>query len=141
MNPKEKIIVTVEQNPLLLELELPELLKEYAKLKEQEDFHAIQVAFYGNQRTAVKASIGVIINAVKADSVVYTDPKGIEWRSTMVRPESSPVLDPSKLRVNMGKIGKLAAPVIQDILMKSTVPGKPKASYVRVSGGEVESDE
>lgn len=134
----DKIIVTVEQNPLLLELDLPELLKEYKKFADQMGFHKTKMDFYDVKRTAVKASIGVIIDTVHADSVVYVDPEGVNWKSTMVRPEAAPVLDEDKLRVNMMKIGKLPAPVVQEIFKLSTVPGKPKASYVKVTGSNPE---
>ena len=127
----EKIIVTVEQEPLLLDLDFPELLKAYRKVNEKYAFHTAKTELYDAQRRQIKNSIGVAIDAVKADVVVYTDPKGLEWKSTRISPDPKEVLDEGKLRTNMMKLGKLAAPIVQKIIGESIVK-QPSTPYVRV---------
>ena len=127
----EKIIVTVEQEPLLLDLDFPELLKAYRKVNEKYAFHNAKTELYDAQRRQIKNSIGIAIDAVKADVVVYTDSKGLEWKSTRISPDPKEVLDPSMLRTNIMKFGKLAAPIVQKIMDASMIK-QPITPYVRV---------
>jgi hypothetical protein len=132
---KEKKIITVEQAPILVDLGLPELYHDYKKYAEKEVFHKTKVTFYERKRNTVKESIRVAMVEADpdVDTVVYTDPKGLKWQSTIVKPESPDVLDQELLKRNMMKVGKLPAPIVQDILAKSMVPGKKKQSYVLVT--------
>jgi len=133
MSKAEARIITVEQAPILTELGLPELIKDYKAVYTHEIFHKTKMEFYGKKRDAVKESIRIAIVAANADTVVYTDSKGLEWRSTIVEPETPKVLDPQLLAMNIMKIGKLPSPVAQQIIAKSTVDGTKRKAYVKVT--------
>lgn len=130
---QEKVIVNFGDNPALEELDLPGLLKEYKAVLAKEQFHLTKAHFYEVKRNSVKSGLQTVIEAVHADTVLYTDSMGGEWKSTLVKPDAPEVLDEKLLKTNMMKLGKLAAPVVEEIIKKSTVAGTPKRPYVLVT--------
>ena len=130
---KSKVTVTFGEDPVLEDLDLPGLLKEYKANIIKETFHKEKMEYYAIKRSDIKDGIKTIIETVHADTVLYTDSMGGEWKSTLVQPGTSPILDENLLRSNMMRLGKLPAPVVAAIFEKSTVPGKPKAAYVKVT--------
>ena len=121
-----KVIVEFANEPLLEDLQLPELLKEYKHFVDKKDE-------YAKKATAVSATIKTIVETVKADTVLYTDARGGEWRSTLVRPEAGTKTDLDLLRDGMMKIGKLDAVTVAKIFAKAEVPTEPRESYVRIT--------
>lgn len=120
----ERKIVKYEEEPLLAELEIPELLEERQQYADKEKI-------FKAKKDSVSAGILSAVEAVNADTVLYTDKKG-EWSIVRVEPEPSKTLDEDLLRENLMKIGKLDAAVIAKIFGKSTVLGETKKPYVRV---------
>lgn len=116
-----KIIIQFEDEPLLAELELPELIKEYKRsfTKEVE---------YAYKTLSIRDSLKTVVETVKADTVVYRD-----WKSTIVRPTQGKHLDMDDLRTNMMKMGKLDAVQVAKILAASLKDNKPPVPYVRIS--------
>lgn len=131
---KEKLIITVEQAPILLELGIDELYQDYRKVEEKYKFHKTEQGRFDVKRTMVKESIKIAMTQANpdVDTVVYTDPKGAQWQSTIVKPEPKKELDVDKLKTNIMKHAKVAAPIVDKIL-KDSINEKPVKSYVLVT--------
>ena len=122
---KDKVIIDYESAPILADLDFPELLKEFRRLKLEEDDLTSQVAKWNAKRKVVGSDIQAALEAVKADSVDYNSGKR-QWRATLVKGEPSQALNEDKLRDNLMKMAKLDAKTVAPILKASSdeVPGK-----------------
>ena len=123
---QEPVVVNFDDEPLLAELELVSILKDYRKLSRKEKEAK-------TEKSLLNKSVMAIIEAVNADTVIYDEPRKGAWKATIVRSEPGEMLDLDKLKMNLGMLGKLDAARINGIIAASMVPTKPKDPYVKIT--------
>ena len=121
----EKRTSDVSEEPMLVELELPELFKEHKRFAEK-------VKEYTAKKDAVRESIQAIVEDAGADVVTYTDPRGGAWKVDLVKSEPTKKLELDLLRDNMRKLGKRDAVLVARIFAKSEVDVPAKEPYIKV---------
>lgn len=121
---RPKIVITIENEPLLNDLELPELLKDYKKSCWKLDEYSVR-------KQSDRSAITDVIRVVHADTVTCPISNDL-FSATIVTPLPSSKLDMNELRTNLQRLGKLDAHTVAVIFAKSmkTVPRKP---YVKIS--------
>lgn len=129
---KEKIVIDCAKDDLLADLEVPEMLRTYTKHYEKEQAAKAEAAKHKALKDEVGERLLNAIDAVAADTVVYTGRKTI-IQATAVRGEPGTAVDEDKLRENLMKIGKLDAETISMIFAFSEVPVPAKKSSIRLT--------
>jgi hypothetical protein len=122
MSTPEKIVKTIEDEPLLEELNLPDLFKEYKRYAWKENEYTLR-------KNTIKEAILEITREVKADTIVAND-----WKASYVLPTPGKTLNPDLLRTNIMRICKLDAATVAKIFTMSETPKKASAAHVRITG-------
>lgn len=127
MSQKEKKhIIDYDDSTVLIEGDLPVLIAERQRFKDQEEKAKAL-------KDAKNAEIIRLIKKTRSDGATYTDPNGKIWKATLSDPQPGEELDEAKLAESMAKIGKLAAPVIDKIFAAATVPTEARAQSVTIT--------
>ena len=120
-----KRIVNFDDVPILADLELPDLLKEFRKYHVKEKDAKTEMESWQSKKRTVGEGIRTAIEAADADIVLYTSGKK-EYRATLVKSEGLTATDEDRLRENMMKIGKLDAELVAKIFKFSQTPVERK---------------
>ncbi len=129
---KEKVVVDMDDEPLLEDLGLPDLLKEYRRLHLEEKNFETKAKTFTEKKKPFGDAIQEAIKSVKAD-VVQADIDGSRWQATLVKGDDDATkTDEDKLKENLMKLGKLDAALIAKIFKASQVPAVRKG-YILVT--------
>jgi hypothetical protein len=128
----EKVIKDVSENPLLVDLEVPELTRLYARYRAKEAMFEKLAKKWEAKKKSVGVNLQVAANAVGADAVTFASQRFI-WQASVVKGEPSKKLNSDKLRENLMKLHKLDAKTVQSLFDASSDDVPAKASYVIVS--------
>lgn len=132
---KEKTVIALESAPVLEDLGFTDLVKKFKKLQVEESVADVEVAKIHKKRMATGAEIAAAIEVVQADSVDFTSGK-FSYRATLVKGEAGSATDEDKLKLNLMKMAKLDAGVIEKIFAASQVPVAARKPYVLVTAQE-----
>lgn len=129
-NEEGKVVVKFEDEPLLADLDVPKLLAERQKFAALEKLHK-------TQKDLKSAAILVAVEAVKADTVVYTDDKG-EWSITRVEGTPGETLDEEKLRQVIMRTFGVDMPRAVAVIQKAMVPKAAPETHIKVTAPKAE---
>lgn len=129
---KKKVTINVADSPILEELDVPSLLKQYHSTHLEHLDASAKANKFETKKKTINASLQVAMAQVGADIVVY---KGKEktWQGTLVSGEPGVKLNEDKLRENLMKMGRLDAKTVTEIFAASEDPVPARASFVRVT--------
>lgn len=129
---KEKVIITMEQAPVLDDLDFKTLVKDFYKYRGKQADAEVEANAAKVKKDNIGLEIAAAIETVKADSVLVNVGK-FELKATLVKSEESSKTDEDKLKLNLMKIAKLDAQMIAKVFAASQEKIPARKPYVLVT--------